>query len=353
MPEHIIDWARKQGARVEHHDSEPVILEFSGRAQEYDAAQKSAAFFVLDDLQTVSVAGKDAADLLHRLTMNEMRRLNPGDSVINAFPDANGRLAAVFLLKKNEAGFELIVPGRKGKVVADWIEKYTFIEEVTCELKPDVDYFLLVGPESEAVLGMSIAENHFDRLDVNGISAQAGGVEGLFPRGVLLQVAREESTAFAQALVSSDRGPTVQAAGWQAYQLLRVEACVPEVGAEITPRQNPYEAGLQRFISYTKGCFTGQEVIARLDTYDKVKYTYTGLRLETREVPELPAPVYAGEMEVGEVTSAVLARAGDEVLALGRIRKKFLDEQSGYTVQTGSGSCPLFVRSCPHEHEQK
>ena len=93
--------------------------------------------------------------------------------------------------------------------------------------------------------------------------------------------------------------------GTATWEILRVEQGLPLLGRELTQDYNPWEAGLGRAIHLDKGCYIGQEVIARLDTYDKVKQHLVGLRLSTTKLPPTGQPLRDGAREVGRITSAV------------------------------------------------
>ena len=96
-----------------------------------------------------------------------------------------------------------------------------------------------------------------------------------------------------------------QPIGAATWEILRVEQGLPLLGRELTQDYNPWEAGLDLAIHLDKGCYIGQEVIARLDTYDKVKQHLVGLRLSAAELPTTGQPLRDGAREVGRITSAV------------------------------------------------
>jgi hypothetical protein len=92
--------------------------------------------------------------------------------------------------------------------------------------------------------------------------------------------------------------------GHAAYEAYRISKGIPMPGMELTERYNPYDINLRQFISYTKGCYTGQEVIARLDTYGKAHRRLVGLLFSQGSDPvDGGAPVSVGGEEVGWVTS--------------------------------------------------
>ena len=98
--------------------------------------------------------------------------------------------------------------------------------------------------------------------------------------------------------------------------MLRIEAGIPAPGHELTEQWNPLEAELRSAISFTKGCYTGQEVVARLNTYKKVQRTLRGLRLAGDEIPPPGSRLLAAGAEAGLVTSAAFSPALGAPIAL-------------------------------------
>ncbi|MEO6909212.1 MAG: glycine cleavage T C-terminal barrel domain-containing protein, partial [Abditibacteriaceae bacterium] len=102
----------------------------------------------------------------------------------------------------------------------------------------------------------------------------------------------------------------------QTYNILRVEAGVPVAGLEITEAHNPWEANLDSMISLHKGCYNGQEIIARLNTYEKVKQHLKGLRLSEAVPPNAETTLQSDGKNAGEITSIVNSpRCGNIALA--------------------------------------
>jgi folate-binding protein YgfZ len=130
-----------------------------------------------------------------------------------------------------------------------------------------------------------------------------------------------------------------------AYHVLRVEAGVPAPGIELTEQVNPLEAGLRRFCNDHKGCYTGQEIIARQVTYDKVTTHLVGLLLEEMATPE--AKVMAEGRQAGWVSSAVHSIALDRPIALAFVRRPHHDPGTQVTVQSGEHALAASVVSLP------
>jgi folate-binding protein YgfZ len=113
--------------------------------------------------------------------------------------------------------------------------------------------------------------------------------------------------------------------GWQALEMIRIEAGIPRFGADMDETNLAPEAGIdERAISYSKGCYIGQEVIARIRTYGQVARSLRGLRLpdDLKELPKRGDRLLHGDKEVGYVTSAVASPAFRSNLALGYVRRE-------------------------------
>jgi folate-binding protein YgfZ len=112
--------------------------------------------------------------------------------------------------------------------------------------------------------------------------------------------------------------------GEEALELLRVEAGIPKFGVDMDEETIPNEAGLEaRAISYDKGCYIGQETIARIKTYGHVNRQLVQMVLTGESVPSRGDRIVAKDREVGQVTSAARSTRLGKLLALGYVRRDF------------------------------
>jgi tRNA-modifying protein YgfZ len=140
----------------------------------------------------------------------------------------------------------------------------------------------------------------------------------------------------------------VVAATVSAYQALRIEAGVPALGAELTDRTIPAEAGvIERSVSFTKGCFTGQELVARIESRGgNVPRHLRGLVLEGGVVPPVGAEVQVDGATVGTITSAAASGRLDAPIALAYLGRAVDPPTSGVVVWT-EGSSPARIQRLP------
>jgi aminomethyltransferase len=113
--------------------------------------------------------------------------------------------------------------------------------------------------------------------------------------------------------------------GFETIETLRIEAGVPRFGKELTDDRIPLECGLEHAISFHKGCYLGQEIIARLDTRGTPARLLRTLVLEAGAAPEEQAEVFSDERAVGEVISSVWSPALQKPIALAYVKRKYND----------------------------
>lgn len=184
---------------------------------------------------------------------------------------------------------------------------------------------------------------------IGGIEATVMGEEaGPRPTFQVIADAPAASELFHMA-VSAARALHGGPAGEEARNIMRIEDGLPEGSAELTEDYNPWEARLDAAISLTKGCYLGQEVVARLNTYDKVSKRLVGFRMGEAQPPPAGSRILADGREAGTLTSAVRSLAAGETIGLGYIR--IAHEEPGTEVEIvlpdQDGRIPARVTSLP------
>jgi folate-binding protein YgfZ len=231
------------------------------------------------------VTGADRVDFLQGQCTNDIRRLQPGESCYAAFLNAKGKmrgegqvicLADAFLLEVN--------PG-----LAPSLEKFIITEDVAIEdVSGSMGEWVVIGDEPSEVPGKAMTFQH--------------------PLG--------------WGVISE--GPMTGTIEVEALEVLRIEAAVPKWGVDMDENTIPNEAGLEaRAISYDKGCYIGQETIARIKTYGHVNRRLVQVAVTGENVPVRGDKLFVEGREVGQVTSAVRSSRLGKPLALGYVRREF------------------------------
>jgi folate-binding protein YgfZ len=141
--------------------------------------------------------------------------------------------------------------------------------------------------------------------------------------------------------------------GDNAFQIIRVESGMPDYGTEITQDYNPYEARLTYAISFTKGCYTGQEVIARLDTYDKVQKYLMIIELNNKISTPPPLEIFIEDESVGHLTSCTYNPITKKSVGLGFVKKMYtIDNDIYIEIQTEKKRIPAKLKLPPQAYSE-
>ncbi len=312
---------------------------YRAHAEEYEAATQ-AAMLDASFLGKLYVSGKDREALLHRLTTNEMRKLPAGKSRVNVFTNVKGRVIDRVEMLVEEHRYLLLTGAGHAETLRAWIDKYTFIEEV----KP------IDATNALAVLALFGKESATRLQDCLGVATQ--GIEpGSFASHVWkeheLLVHRPEahSSASFNLIISNVAAlelwqtllPAFTPLGYAAFETLRILQGIPMAGHEITEEHNPHEIGLYPLINFEKGCYLGQEVVARLDTYQKVQKQLVGIKLETDPEVVAGATLFVEQQEIGKITSVAHSPFGEGAIGLAVVRKQNAQPGARVAARTSNG----------------
>ncbi len=271
--------------------------------QGYAAARSGAVMIDLSERGRIQVMGRDRLDLLQRLTTNDMKSLAPGHGVVNLFLTNKGRIVDLFDVLAFPEHLLLVLASAGGKAAVEWIERFVFMEDVQAvDLTAESSAIGVFGPKAAGVLaaagtevtGLAGRDHRRARLRQHAdIEITIGPCEPLAGAGYRLLAPRNEAAPLEASLLAAgaEAGIPLVKADQDLLELLRIEAGWPGAGHELSEEWNPLETELRQFISFTKGCYTGQEVIARLNTYKKVQRTLRGLRIAGEaDTAHVPAP---------------------------------------------------------------
>lgn len=283
-------------------------------AAELQAALTGAALHDASYCGCLRATGADALDLLNRLSTNKVDRLLPGHWAPTTLTTDRGRIVDVLrVLHTAEAGALLLTsPGRQPAVI-EWLDKYTIMEDLEVhDVSGTTAQLLLTGPAAAKLLELPPdAPGQANGTPAPGVpqpfyTGEALGRPALLlPHpvgelpGWLLLGCAEEADAFRQAALAQG----AVALGDAAWEALRVRQGLPAFGSELGEPFNPLETGLIGAIDFTKGCYIGQEVIARLDSYHKVQRYLARLRFSPDAEAVPGAALLADGAAAGRITS--------------------------------------------------
>ena len=278
----------------------------------YAAAVRGAALLDASGRGRILFTGPDHLDFLHRMSTNGIAGSAVGRGLETVFCDSRGRIVQVADLSRT-AEEETTAFVQDAPALLAWLERYRFSERMEwADITGATGQIELLGPAAAevsrsalgAVPGKSAATvPPGGRLW--GMRRRMAGPSALRLWGPGPEIEECRRRLLAAAAAELDSGT---------WEILRVERGLPAPDRELTLDHNPWEAGLGDAVDMEKGCYIGQEVVARLDTYQKVKQHLVGLRPD-REIRS-GAQVEAGGRPAGLVTSSVSSpRLGPLALA--------------------------------------
>ena len=246
----------------------------------------------------MSVAGADAANFLQGQFTNDLRSLDKSAAVYGLWLSVKGKVLADSFVGRGvgREQFWIVSYHSPADVIRARLESYIIADDV------------VIGDETEAWAAVSA----FGDPDTVPTESAAGG-------GIVFRGRRDTAGGIECAYRIADGEPawltshvaTARELDGEEIAHLRIAAAVPEVPRDVGPNDLPNEASLEAdAISYTKGCYLGQEVMARLKSMGQVRRRLMRVRGVGSNPPATPAPVFVGARQVGDVRSAVGDGAG-------------------------------------------
>ncbi|HEX8070127.1 MAG TPA: aminomethyltransferase family protein [Pyrinomonadaceae bacterium] len=343
---------RQQGATLVERDGRLVPAHYGDAAAEYEAVRggAGAGLFDLSARGRVEVRGAEAVQFLNGLITNDVKALAPGAWMHAAFPNVQGRLlaAARVLRPTGETVFLFDTEAATRARVRESLARFTLAGDFHVrDLTDETTQFSLQGAGSQTlvarVLGASAARverMHVAAVEWQGHALTVARMTETGEDGFALIGSTQAGAALWPALVAAGARP----AGADALEVLRVEAGVARYGVDATEANVVLEAVAADAVSFTKGCYVGQEIIARIHWRGHVAKRLAGLLLGGETTPDAKITTADGK-EIGRVTSAVFSPRLGRAAALGIVKYDYL--APGTEVRVGAEAVPATVAELP------
>jgi folate-binding protein YgfZ len=326
------------GARRGEYGGAETALVFSNPRAEFAALRSSCGVYDLGWRRYFIISGRDRVRWLNGMISNNVRDLQPGHGVYAFVLNPQGHILGDLHVYNRGDDYVLATDAAQAEKLYPHLKRFIIMDQV--EFKPAEEWAALglQGPKAEETLRAAPSEppalQPLQLADVKFGAAQATLVRGDHPLSpnYELWLPADQAPAIWDALVKAGATPV----GAEALEHARVAAGIPRYGRDIRERDLPQETGQMRALSFTKGCYIGQEIVERIRARGSLHRGFTGLRIVEGPLPAPGSKVQVGGKDVGEVTSAaVLPLNGGEIpLALGYVRKEAGDP--GTIVEAGA-----------------
>lgn len=272
----------------------------------------------------IRLKGKHVLDLIHRLSTNDVKSLQPGHHVETVLTNDKGRLIdRITLIHRGDDFLMMTSPQNQHRVMA-WLDKYIIMDDVVfSDVTGATFQITVIGTDSESLAGYSLT---------GGNSASDSIVRVSTPGHTPTVDLCGPLEAFGDIMKDLEAYPLV---GFQTRHLAEIEDMVPASPWEINDQFNPLEIGLVGLVSFTKGCYIGQEVIARLDSRQKVSRRLCRLTIETPSCMD-DKRLFFNNKEVGSLTRYAQIPGNDSIIALAIVKHEFVN--IGFKFRIGNSS---------------
>ena len=304
---------------------ETATVELDGQ---YRALRESAGVVAREGRRLLVVEGPEAADYLQGQLTNDVEALAPGEGCYAALLDRKGHMQGDMRVLRGERGFTIDTEAVAGDAVLKHLSMYKVGRDVSVEdVSAERTIFSLIGPAAnEIALGGPLGPEHSHRaVEIGGLPCLAVATDA----GLDLLLGAVDADAVRETLVGAGAAAVSEAAA----EILRVESGRPRFGREMTTATIPQEAGInERAVDFAKGCYIGQETVARLHYRGKPNRRLRGLRLSSPA--NAGEPIRLGDRELGRVGTAVISPAQGPI-ALAIVRR---EAEPGASVSVGDAN---------------
>jgi folate-binding protein YgfZ len=318
---------------------------------QYAAARRGAGLVDRRGHGVLEVTGRDRATFLNALLSNDVKSLTPGQGCAATLLDVHGKVQVVLLVWVLDDRIVVVTPPGTAASTLEALDRYLFSEKVDLrDASEEWALFMLTGPESPA-LTERLAGAVPGARPWSHVAGALDGVEVRLVRGGG-ETGEPELWIAAPAADAERVGKAFRAAGAipvgpEALESMRIEAGAPRFPADIGPAVLLPEVPFESLVSYTKGCYPGQEVVVRIRDRGHVNRHLRGLVLEGDVVPAAGSEVVAGEAVIGAVTSATRSFGLDRPIALAMVRRQHAEPGTAVGVRVGDRVVPATVSALP------
>ena len=299
-----------------------VIGSFGELEIEYATLRRSCVLVDEPQRGVIEVAGTDGLEFLDRMLTQKLDDLNPGCSRASFWLNRQGRIVADMRVVAADGVVLLDVDATAAQMVARTLGEFVFTEDLTIhDVSANWHRFAIHGPETLKVLSaaadaeVALEPGQAARVALAGVEIALDRCDLAGEPGVEVFVPMADAWKVWDAIVGAAElaGIALRPAGWHAFNIARVESGTPAFYLDFGPDSFPAETGvIDSRVSFVKGCYLGQEIVARMHSRGNPKQQLVGLRLNAPDdvgqwQPVTGTPIFAGDEQVGAVTSSSIS----------------------------------------------
>jgi tRNA-modifying protein YgfZ len=294
----------------------------------YEAVRAGAILVDRSGLGMLLFSGETRLDLIHRMSTQAVKNLQNGEGAATVLTTDIGRIIDRLILYATRDKVYALTGEQNADNVARYLMRFVFFNDDfhVEDLSADTAVFAVYGQGAQKLLAQAgfsdidLPLHHWRQADLDGATAYLHRTDPVAGDGYYVTCVMADKTAVQERLLAAGITPASE----EAFEALRIEAGLPRFGRELTDAYIPLEANLWADVSFTKGCYIGQEIIARMESRGRMAKKLVTLRAS--EPVEPGADITADGKKVGTITSAAVGPHGP--VALGYLKTAVLEQSS-------------------------
>ena len=340
---------------AKRHQDWNVAVQFTDAVSEHHAVRNSVGIADVSYRGRYELSGEDRAKFLHRIISNDVESLSVGQGTYATLLTHRGKIIADMNVYILEDAIRIDTAPETTESLFNELDKYIIADDVEIsDLSPETGAIAVHGPQSSDLVQSVLRVNELTALperhncfrepdELFNYAVVCVRTDTTGEMGYTLYIAAEGLESLWERLMSEGERFNVQPIGWNALESLRIEAGIPRYGTELTDAVIPLEAELEHAIDFEKGCYIGQEIVARMKYRGHPNRLLRGIEIDSVTTsPESPkihqgAPVFSADKKIGWITSSTFAPTLGKPIALAYVRMAVTEAGSRVQVETSDG----------------
>ncbi len=356
----LTEFHKTNGAKFVEEDGWILPIHFGDSLKEYQAVRSDVGLLDLCHRSLLRFTGPDRVSYLQGMVSNDVRKLAVGEGTYAAVSDVHGKILADTRIFCTEEFFLVDLWESLKEKILTHLNRYLIADEVEItDLTGQYGIISLQGPKARLFLRGLLPHDEIPLRELEHRISQIGEGEVRLVRsshtgeeGYDLLIGMKDLLPVVSHIQEIGKKFCLQWVGTQAQETLRIEAGIPRYGVDMDEDHLLLETGLDKAVSFQKGCYLGQEVVERIRSRGHVNKKLAGLSLEGDRPAKRGDKIRVGEKEVGEITSSVLSATLKRPLALGYLHRDYLQpgtrvsiDHNGKTLSAEVSALPFYESS--------
>lgn len=350
----VVDQTAGDQSPGEIGTNEPVAIvgAFDALETEYATLRRGAGIMDWPQRATIVIEGADRLDFLNRLMTQQLKDLVEGEARESFLINRKGRVIADVLVIEIAGRVLIDVDIFQAAAVVKTLEEFLFSEDVQIRDRAGEMYHLEAhGPKAAELLAtvsgeveiLNISNLRAKAVEMSGKNVVVGRRDQIGDRGFVLLIERDDAVAVWDALLAATKSGAfngemqyIRPVGWFGWNIARIEAGTPLMNIDFDATCLPHETSLvKERVSFRKGCYPGQEIVARMENLGKPSKKLIGLRVAGEGLPVAGSDVYPKPKEgeanfddpIGVITSSTLSpMLSAQPIALAMVKTKDIND---------------------------